>query len=282
MNGRQIGNGPGRHEPIGPLRSRFPNLRRRRGVDQNGLPGPEEEPAMTTLPEVRVGDPIRHEALTVFPLFSPPDEANDYLLSDEALAAGSVTVEEVHGAAAPALPAHSRRRSPGGIYVLFLEGEEFEEDEAEPSARTPRHQALRQPASGSRSDDCVEQGRRRPAGGGRRFLLAEASRLVVPKLRHFSCKRSVGESLKSGQGHTSDQMAVWGEVSRQMASPRSASEVKATIDLRSPARTGSRSSGSGSSMSRVRAASPWPWVRTSSRWTCSTGPRPAARSGIGC
>jgi hypothetical protein len=28
--------------------------------------GPEEA-RMTTLPEVRVGDPIRHEALTVFP-----------------------------------------------------------------------------------------------------------------------------------------------------------------------------------------------------------------------
>ncbi len=29
---------------------------------------------MTTLPEVRVGDPIRHESLSVFPLFSTPDE----------------------------------------------------------------------------------------------------------------------------------------------------------------------------------------------------------------
>ncbi len=50
---------------------------------------------MTTLPEVRVGEPIRHEALSVFPLFIPPAEGVEYLLSDEAIGAGLVTVEEV-------------------------------------------------------------------------------------------------------------------------------------------------------------------------------------------
>ena len=42
---------------------------------------------MSTLPDVRVGDPIRHEALAVFPLFSAPDGQVDYLLSDEAIGA---------------------------------------------------------------------------------------------------------------------------------------------------------------------------------------------------
>ena len=50
---------------------------------------------MSTLPDVRVGDPIRHEALAVFPLFSALDAGLDYLLSDEAIQAGAVTVEEV-------------------------------------------------------------------------------------------------------------------------------------------------------------------------------------------
>ena len=73
---------------------------------------------MTTLPEVRVGDPIRHEALTVFPLFSPPDGAIDYLLSDEAIQAGSVTVEEVNeGGSVPTLLVNNT----GDHRVLFLE-----------------------------------------------------------------------------------------------------------------------------------------------------------------
>ena len=50
---------------------------------------------MLTFPEVQVGDPLRYEALAVFPLFALANVNADYLLSDEALAAGTVTVEEV-------------------------------------------------------------------------------------------------------------------------------------------------------------------------------------------
>ena len=65
---------------------------------------------MLTLPEVRVGDPLRHEALTVFPLFDPAKGSADYLLSDEALAAGVVTVEEV-GIPGPCRPSSSTTRA---------------------------------------------------------------------------------------------------------------------------------------------------------------------------
>ena len=44
---------------------------------------------MSTLPEVRVGNPICHEALAVFPLFSTANASVQYLLSDEAIEAGS-------------------------------------------------------------------------------------------------------------------------------------------------------------------------------------------------
>jgi hypothetical protein len=54
-----------------------------------------KELAMSTLPDVSIGDPIRHETLAVFPLFSPPDGLVNYLLSEEALQTGSVTVQEV-------------------------------------------------------------------------------------------------------------------------------------------------------------------------------------------
>ena len=46
-------------------------------------------------PEVRVGEPVRYEALSVFPLFSGVESPVEYLLSDEGIASGCVTVEEV-------------------------------------------------------------------------------------------------------------------------------------------------------------------------------------------
>ncbi|MDB5349956.1 MAG: hypothetical protein JWN86_1203 [Planctomycetota bacterium] len=175
---------------------------------------------MTTLPEVRVGDPIRHEALTVFPLFSPPDEANDYLLSDEALAAGSITVEEVsEGGSVPILLVINS----GDSRVLFLEGEELKGAKQNRVLNTSVLVAAR-----SRTPipvSCVEQGRWRY----RSKNFSSGGSHSSSKLRHF-LKRSVGESLKSGQGHTSDQMAVWGEVSRQMTSLGSTSETGAMSD----------------------------------------------------
>lgn len=50
---------------------------------------------MPTLAEIQVGNPIGHEALTVFPLVTGGGSDVDYLLSDEAIAAGTLTVEKV-------------------------------------------------------------------------------------------------------------------------------------------------------------------------------------------
>src|SRR4051812_4989020 len=58
-------------------------------------PRTSKERPMPALPEARVGDPVQHESLAVFPLFSEPQGGVEYLLADEALAAGAVTVEEV-------------------------------------------------------------------------------------------------------------------------------------------------------------------------------------------
>jgi hypothetical protein len=77
---------------------------------------------MPTFPEVRIADPIRHGALAVFPLFTESKPGVDYLLSDEAISAGSVTVEEVSEAGSvPTLLVDNRAESA----VLFLEGEEL-------------------------------------------------------------------------------------------------------------------------------------------------------------
>ena len=175
---------------------------------------------MITLPEVRVGDPIRHEALSVFPLFSPPVESVDYLLSDEAIGAGSVTVEEVsEGGSVPTLLVNNT----GDSRVLFLEGEELKGAKQNrvlnTSVLVAAHSKTPIPVS------CVEQGRWRYRS--KQFSSGDSH--SSSKLRHH-LKESVSQSLKAGQGHTSDQGAVWGEVSRQMRSLGSASVTSAMSD----------------------------------------------------
>ena len=46
-------------------------------------------------PQIRIGQPANHGSLTVFPLFCEEIHAVDYLLSDEAMEAGVLTVGEV-------------------------------------------------------------------------------------------------------------------------------------------------------------------------------------------
>jgi hypothetical protein len=79
---------------------------------------------MLCLPEIQVADPIHHEALTIFPLLAGPGGNAEYLLADEAIAAGSVTVEEVGEAGSvPSLIVNNQ----SDRLVLFLEGEELRE-----------------------------------------------------------------------------------------------------------------------------------------------------------
>jgi hypothetical protein len=175
---------------------------------------------MTTLPDVRIGDPIRHEALTVFPLFSTPDEAVEYVLADEAIGSGAVTVEEVsEGGSVPNLLVSNT----GETRVLFLEGEELRGAKQNRVLNTTvlvaAHSTIKIPVS------CVEQGRWRYRS---RSFSSGGSHSSSKLRRHL--KESVAQSLKAGQGHTSDQMAVWREVGRQMASLGSSSETAAMAD----------------------------------------------------
>src|SRR3954471_706558 len=163
---------------------------------------------MSTLPDVSVGDPIRYESLFVFPLFSPPEGVVDYLLSDEAIASGSVTVEEVsEGGSVPDLLVTNA----GDSRVLFLEGEELrgakQNRVLNTSVLVAAHSKTPIPVS------CVEQGRWRYRT---KHFSSGGSHSSSKLRRHL--KESVTRSLKSGQGHTSDQGAVWTEVGRQMDS----------------------------------------------------------------
>ena len=73
------------------------------------------------LPYVRVGNPVRHEALSIFPLFANAASPVEYLLSDEGIGSGAITVEEVSQAGSvPDLLVENK----GDIRILFIEGEE--------------------------------------------------------------------------------------------------------------------------------------------------------------
>ena len=178
--------------------------------------------AMPHFPLIRVGDPIHHENLTIFPIFSsgPATEEVDYLLSDEAVGAGSVTVEEVNeSGSVPTLLVTNR----GDHRVLFLEGEELRGAKQNRVLNTSVLIGARTKATIPVS--CVEQGRWR----FRSHQFAPSENYSSPKLRQ-RLKQSVTRSLSAGEGHRSDQGAVWTEVDRQMRSHRSSSETQAMSD----------------------------------------------------
>jgi hypothetical protein len=160
---------------------------------------------MLTFPQVRIGDPIRHESLTVFPLFAEANGAVDYLLADEAIQTGTVTVQEVsEGGSVPDLLVENG----GDSRVLFLEGEELvgakQNRVLNTSLLLPAKSKVKIPVS------CVERGRW--AYHSRHF--GSAGHHSPSRLRH-TLKSAVSESLASGGGHTSDQGKVWEEVDRQ-------------------------------------------------------------------
>jgi hypothetical protein len=175
---------------------------------------------MPQLPEIRVGDPIRHEDLTVFPLFTELSGGLDYLLSDEAIAAGAVTVVEVsERGSVPTLMVENR----GDSRVLFLEGEELrgakQNRVLNTSVLVSAHSKTTIPVS------CVEQGR----WGYRSREFGSAGTHSSSKLRSV-LKGSCSKSVREGHGHTSDQMAVWSEVGRQANSLGTSSETGAMSD----------------------------------------------------
>src|SRR5215510_14432968 len=77
---------------------------------------------MVAVPSVRVGAPVTHDKLSVFPLYLEAPVAPNYRLADEALADGSAVVEEVsEGGSVPNLAVDNK----GEALVLFVEGQEL-------------------------------------------------------------------------------------------------------------------------------------------------------------
>ena len=172
------------------------------------------------LPSLRVGDPVQHEALSVFPLFTNKQSEVDYRLSDEALADQSLLVEEVdEGGSVPNL----RVENKGDLRVLFLEGEELvgakQNRILNTSLLVAAHSQLIVPVS------CVEKGR---WGYQSRSFRPSGSHSPA-KLRR-ALKASVSKSAREDQAHCSDQSEVWREVDCLHAAHGVASDSAAMSD----------------------------------------------------
>jgi hypothetical protein len=173
-----------------------------------------------TLPEIRVGDPVRYEGLAVFPLFAEPSHDVDYALSDEAIGEGTVTVEEVsESGSVPDLSVENK----GGLRVLFLEGEELvgakQNRVLNTSVMIAAHTKNNIPVS------CVEAGRW--AYKSRHFGSAGTH---SPSMLRRVLKASVSKSVKAKRGHRSDQGGVWEEVARQQKALGAFSGTSAMAD----------------------------------------------------
>ena len=171
-------------------------------------------------PQVRVGEPVRLESLSVFPLFDGRQTPVEYLLSDEGIGSGTVTVAEVSEAGSvPDLLVENK----GDVRVLFLEGEELvgakQNRVLNTSVLIAAKSKVKIPVS------CVEQGRWRY----RSQHFGSSGSHSPSKLRYF-LKSSVSHSLKENLGHRSDQGKVWAEVARQQSALGTSSGTRAMSD----------------------------------------------------
>jgi hypothetical protein len=155
-----------------------------------------------SLPTLRVGQPLRHQSLSVFPLFADAESDVDYRLADEAIAEKSLVVEEINeSGSVPELLVENK----GDLRVLFLEGEELvgakQNRVLNTSVLVAAHSKLKIPVS------CVEQGRWAYKS---RFFGSSGSH-SPSKLRR-ALKASVSKSVKERGEYRSDQGKVWEEV----------------------------------------------------------------------
>jgi hypothetical protein len=154
------------------------------------------------LPAFRIGEPLRHKGLSVFPLYADSESQAQYLVAEEALADGIATVEEISEAGSvPELLVDNRSDK----RILLLEGEELRGAKQNrilnTSVLVPARCTVKIPVS------CVEQGRWRYSG--RQF--ESSGHHATAKLRR-TLKASVSESLLCDLGHRSDQGQVWDQV----------------------------------------------------------------------
>ena len=155
-----------------------------------------------TFPQVRVGQPITHDQLTVFPLFSDQTRPVDYVLAADAIEAKQIVVEEVSEAGSvPNLSVTNE----SDHRVLFLEGEQLVGAKQNRILNTSLLVAAKSKTTIPVS--CVEQGR-----WGFKSKHFGSSGSYSPSKIRSALKATVSDSVSRGTGYRSDQGRIWHEV----------------------------------------------------------------------
>jgi hypothetical protein len=170
--------------------------------------------------DIRIGQPARFGSLSVFPLFTEESHPVDYVLSDEAIGVGTVTVAEISPqGSVPDLTVENK----GERRALFLEGDQLvgakQNRILNLTVLIPGQTKLTIPVS------CVEAGRWHRTSAS----FSSSCHGSPYRLRH-NLKSSVTRSLREKRGHRSDQGQVWADVREQQKSLGVRSDTSALED----------------------------------------------------
>lgn len=151
---------------------------------------------------LRTGDPGTCENLTLYPLFREDEPVVEYLMLDEALKMGVVTITEVNETGRVA---ELKVNNDADLAVLLLDGEELagakQDRILNTSILVAPHTTTIIPVS------CVEQGRWHYKS--RTFFTED--RMYKPADRGKKARR-VFDSIKAGAGFNAGQSEIWDEV----------------------------------------------------------------------
>ncbi len=175
-------------------------------------------PLLQRIDRLRVGEPLVHASLTVFPIVGPRDGEVSYDLLQDALESGSLEVCEQGSALVNSLLAINS----GTLPVLILDGEELvggkQNRMVNSSVLIPKGRAIL-PVS------CVEQGRWHDVAPS--FTTREAS---YPSLRREKTEQ-VQRSLHMAGAHRTDQSRVWENIRERQQEESVRSDTGAMADI---------------------------------------------------
>ena len=174
-------------------------------------------------PQIRVGEPLRYQALAVFPLFTTAKSSVEYALADEVMRDQLLTVHETsETGSVPELMVENK----SDWRVLFIEGEELVGAKQNRILNTSillgAKSKTKIPVS------CVERGRWRYDSA-----MLELSGSHSPASVRYKLKGSVTQSLKAHGSRHSDQGAVWhavDTVARYCESPSETAAMSAAFE----------------------------------------------------
>ncbi|MCC6543076.1 MAG: hypothetical protein IT392_01060 [Nitrospirae bacterium] len=169
----------------------------------------------------RIGDPGTHENLTLYPIFRDEEPVLEYLMLDEVLKLGVVTITEIDESGSVS---ELNVRNDSDMAILLLDGEELAGAKQDRIINTTILVAPQStmviPVS------CVEQGR----WHYKSMVFSTDDRMYKPTDRGKKAKR-VFESINAGTGYDAGQSDIWREVAFQHALHKTSSRTQSMADI---------------------------------------------------